>query len=344
MRIPSLFGLRAVCIAFVLLAHLSGTGNFIYSHILELYGNLGSRIFLVLSGYLITSQLLREHERTGTISLKNFYVRRAYRIFPAAYVFIAITVALHWRQLTWPNIAAVATYTGNFYRGHWVLGHLWSLGVEEQFYLLWPLALVLFFERRTWIVLTAILAGPPLHVLFWFLWGSSSLGRQFPLYMDALAMGCAMSMLEPRLARWDRVFRSRWFLLVPIATVTLPLVQLWNSRAYQVVGLTTLHLGIALSLRHLIARNYAILNYKPVAWFGGITYSLYLWQQLFLNRGSSTPWTAFPLNLCLALLCGTISYYAIEQPFLKLREKRAPRRKPQAIREPHAQTATAQVA
>jgi peptidoglycan/LPS O-acetylase OafA/YrhL len=84
MRIPSLFGLRAVCIAFVLLAHLSGTGNFIYSHILELYGNLGSRIFLVLSGYLITSQLLREHERTGTISLKNFYVRRAYRIFPAA--------------------------------------------------------------------------------------------------------------------------------------------------------------------------------------------------------------------------------------------------------------------
>ena len=189
------------------------------------------------------------------------------------------------------------------------------------------------------IVLAAILAGPPLHVLFWFLWGSSSLGRQFPLYMDALAMGCAMSMLEPRLARWDRVFSSRWFLLVPIATVTLPLVQLWNSRAYQVVGLTTLHLGIGLSLRPLIARNYAILNYKPVAWFGGITYSLYLWQQLFLNRGSSTPWTAFPLNLCLALLCGTISYYAIEQPFLKLREKRAPRRKPQAIREPHAQTA-----
>ncbi len=222
MRIPSLFGLRAVCISFVLLAHLSGTRNFIHSHILELYGNLGSRIFLVLSGYLITSQLLREHERTGTISLKNFYVRRAYRIFPAAYVFMAITIALHWRQLTWLNIAAVATYTGNFYRGHWVLGHLWSLGVEEQFYLLWPLALVLFFERRTWIVLAAILAGPPLHVLFWFLWGSSSLGRQFPLYMDALAMGCAMSMLEPRLARWDRVFRSRWFLLVPIATVTAP--------------------------------------------------------------------------------------------------------------------------
>ena len=98
-----------------------------------------------------------------------------------------------------------------------------------------------------------------------------------------------MSMLEPRLARWDRIFHSRWFVLVPLATVLLPLTQLWNSRAYQVLGLTTLHFGIALSLRHLIARSYAILNYKPVAWFGGITYSLYLWQQLFLNRGASTP-------------------------------------------------------
>ena len=157
-------------------------------------------------------------------------------------------------------------------------------------------------------------------------------------------MGCAMSMLEPRLAAHDRIFRSRWFLLVPIATALVPLTQLWNSRAYQVVGLTTLHLGIALSLRHLIARSYAILNYKPVAWFGGITYSLYLWQQLFLNRGSSAPWTAFPLNLCLALICGTISYYAIEQPFLKLREKRAPRRRPQVIRDRRTPTATAEVA
>jgi peptidoglycan/LPS O-acetylase OafA/YrhL len=344
MRIPSLFGLRAICISFVLLAHLSGTRHFIHSRVLELYGNLGSRIFLVLSGYLITSQLIREYERTGTISLRNFYLRRAYRIFPAAYVFMAVTIALNWHALKLSNIATVLTYTGNFYRGHWVLGHLWSLGVEEQFYLLWPLLLVLFFSKRKWIVLAAIIAGPPLHVLFWLIWGPSSLGRQFPLYMDALAMGCAMSLLEPHLANYERMFRSRWFVMVPIAAVLLPLVQLWSNRAYQVVGLSTLHLGIALSLRHLIARSYAILNYKPVAWFGGITYSLYLWQQLFLNRGSSAIWTAFPLNLLLALACGTLSYYAIEQPFLKLREARAPRRKPQVIRETRPQTATAEVA
>src|SRR5689334_17222235 len=129
MRIPSLFGLRAVCISFVLVAHLSGTRHFIRSGVLELYGNLGSRIFFVLSGFLITSQLLREHERTGTISLKNFYIRRAYRIFPAAYIFMAAIIALNWDCLSSANIIAALTYCLNFYRGQWVLGHLWSLGV-----------------------------------------------------------------------------------------------------------------------------------------------------------------------------------------------------------------------
>lgn len=333
MRIPSLFGLRAVCISFVLLAHLSGTRNFFHSPALEVYGNLGSRIFFVLSGFLITSQLLRERQRTGTIALHDFYVRRAYRIFPAAYVFILVTIALHWNELAWPNIAAALAYCINFYRGNWVLGHLWSLGVKEQFYLLWPLTLCLCSRKTGWIIAVTITFVPVLRVCLWMLTGHAPTGRQFPLYMDALAVGCALAMLQTRLVRYGNLFRSRWFLLVPLLTTLFPLTQLWNSRLYQAFGISTLHFGIGLSLQHLMARNYAILDYKPVAWFGSITYSLYLWQQLFLNRGSSAPWTAFPLNLVLALVCGTVSYYSIEKPFLKLREQRAPRLKLQPIPE-----------
>lgn len=327
MRIPSLFGLRAVCISFVLLAHLSGTRNFFQSHALELYGNLGSRIFFVLSGFLITSQLLRERERTGTIALRDFYVRRAYRIFPAAYVFMLMTIALHWDELAWPNIATALTYCANFYRGKWVLGHLWSLGVEEQFYLLWPLTLLLCFRKKGWIIAVTIVFVPLLRVCLWMMTGHAPTGRQFPLYMDALAVGCALAMLQVRLARYGNLFRSRWFLLVPLVTTLLPLTQLWSSRFYQADGLSTLHFGIGLSLQHLMAHPYAALNWKPVVWFGSITYSLYLWQQLFLNRGSSAPWSAFPLNLLLALICATVSYQLVEKPFLKLREQRAPRGK-----------------
>jgi peptidoglycan/LPS O-acetylase OafA/YrhL len=331
MRIPSLFGLRAVCITFVLLAHLSGTRHFFRSSVLELYGNLGSRIFLVLSGFLITSQLLREHERTGTISLKKFYIRRAYRIFPAAYVFMAVTITANWDVLSATNIITALTYCVNFYRGQWVLGHLWSLGVEEQFYVLWPLAFLVFFRKKEVIVGVTVGAVPVLRILLWLITAHAPTGRQFPLYMDALAVGCALALIQPRLVRYWKLFRASWFAIVPIATVLLPLTQLWSTRLYQAVGITMLHFCIALSLQQVVARPYEILNLKPVAWFGSITYSLYLWQQLFLNRASNALWAAFPVNLLLALLCGTLSYYAIEQPFLKLRERRAPKREVQQL-------------
>ena len=126
-RIPSLDGLRAVSLACVLLAHLSGTRHFVRWEVLELYGNFGVRIFFVISGYLITSLLLKEHEKTGKISLGDFYTRRAYRILPAAYAFMVVAIASHWRALSWSNISTAVTYTSNYcHGGNWVLGHLWS--------------------------------------------------------------------------------------------------------------------------------------------------------------------------------------------------------------------------
>jgi peptidoglycan/LPS O-acetylase OafA/YrhL len=322
MRIHSLQGLRAVCIAFVVLSHLSGTRNFPHSHLLEVYGNLGVRIFLVLSGYLITAQLLKERERTGSISLKMFYVRRTLRIFPAAYVFIVVAVLTHWSGLRIGNMVAASTYTVNYYQhGHHVLGHLWTLAVEEQFYLLWPLTLLLFFPKRLGIVAAVIAAGPPLRVLFFLLWGRAGLDHPFPVFMDALAMGCAISILEPRLARWQEIFASRRFLLVPAATALLPLIQLWNTRVYQTLGLTALHLGIALSIKHVMTRRYFVLNSLPVMWLGAISYSLFLWQQIFLDRASTAWWAGFPTNLVLSLLLATTSYHLVELPFLKLRER-----------------------
>jgi peptidoglycan/LPS O-acetylase OafA/YrhL len=146
--------------------------------------------------------------------------------------------------------------------------------------------------------------------------------------MDALAMGAAVAMLEPRLRRFQPVLASRWFVCVPALTFLLPLMQFWNSRVYQTLGLSALHLGIALSLRHMMERRYSLLNSAPVMWLGGISYSLYLWQQLFLDRWSSAPWAAFPLNLVLSVILASASYYLVEKPGLKLRERFSPRRLP----------------
>jgi len=132
--IPGLDGLRAISIVFVLLAHLSGTRHFPNSRWLMGLGELGVRVFFVISGYLITTILLEELGRKGTISLPRFYFRRAMRLFPAAYFLITVIAAiaaLSLLRVDRRDILFAVTYTMNYNdaRG-WELGHLWSLAVE----------------------------------------------------------------------------------------------------------------------------------------------------------------------------------------------------------------------
>jgi peptidoglycan/LPS O-acetylase OafA/YrhL len=108
----------------------------------------------------------------------------------------------------------------------------------------------------------------------------------------------------------------------------MPLIQLWNNRLYESVGVSLFHLGVAFSLLHVMERRYSLLNSPLMVWVGAVSYSLYLWQQVFLNRWSTAPWTAFPLNLVLAFLLAAASYYMVEQPFLKLRGRFSPARVP----------------
>jgi peptidoglycan/LPS O-acetylase OafA/YrhL len=177
------------------------------------------------------------------------------------------------------------------------------------------------------IVAAAIASGPPLRILFWLLWRRAGLEHPFPVFMDALATGSAVSLLEPRLRGFHALFLSRKFVVVPGLTLLLPLVEFWNGRVYQTVALSLFHLGITLTLLHVMARRYALLNSPPVVWLGGISYSLYLWQQ-FSSTASLPLRAAFPLNLVLALLLGASPYYLVEQPCLRLREQRAAKRLP----------------
>ncbi|HST11143.1 MAG TPA: acyltransferase [Terriglobales bacterium] len=320
---PSLDGLRAASLACVLLAHLSGTQHFFRWEMFEIYGDFGVRVFFLISGHLITGLLLKEHEKTGSISLRDFYLRRAYRILPAAYVYMIVVIASHWHTLSWASMVAAVTYTSNYLRDEpWVLGHLWSLSVEEQFYLLWPLTLAVFFRKKLWVVVGLLLSGPPLRVLFWIIWGYHGLAHFFPVLMDALGAGCALAMLHPQLQNWDRWLRNRWFLLVPALTALLPLLHFVSNRSYQVAGLTVMHIGIALSIQQAVQMRYRVLNWGQVVWMGTLSYSFYLWQQPFLNRTSRDWWAAFPQNLLLVGLFGAASYYCVEKPFLGLRERR----------------------
>lgn len=340
-RFPSLDGIRAISILMVLYGHLAGTRHFPVS--IPQYGrwcgdvaHLGVLVFFVVSGFLITSLLMGECEAAGTISLKRFYLRRIVRIFPALYAFIAVLAIATWLgalHLTGRNFAFALTYTINFARSRaWPTGHLWSLAVEEQFYLLWPFALLALRERRALMVaVLAIFIGPLVRVGIreWIFHvdphALAGMTTSFPAMFDYLAAGCALALLRPWLLAQDwylRLTASRWL------TLAIPLVLLINrmgSHTTAILLSPLMNLCIALlieaSTRHADSFAGRLLNWKPIAFIGVLSYSLYLWQPLFFDRHSDAWMDAFPQNLMLAFLAALASWFLIERPFLGLRRK-----------------------
>jgi peptidoglycan/LPS O-acetylase OafA/YrhL len=333
-RIPSLDGLRAISITMVLLAHLTGTAGLPTKWLPFAWGRLGVFVFFIISGYLITSLLMKERERTGTISLGKFYFRRTMRIFPAMYVFILAVVVLEKLgvvKLLPGDVLTAATYTMNFHSERaWWLGHTWSLAVEEQFYLIWPAVVVVVgLAGGLRAALGAVVAAPILRVVVFYAWPEqrANVEQAFPFVFDSLATGCALAILRQRLwadRRYRALLESRFFGIVPLVVVAAytssPSVGL-----SLLVGQTVINVGIALcvdwAIRFPESRVGRILNTRPFIWVGTISYSLYLWQQLFLCRDMPAWFTTFPLNIVLAFAAATASFYLVEQPFLRLRER-----------------------
>jgi peptidoglycan/LPS O-acetylase OafA/YrhL len=337
-RIPSLDGLRAISISMVILSHLAGTRHFPQSALLGDLGELGVRIFFVISGFLITTLLLEEHADTGRISLPWFYFRRTMRIFPAAYAFIGVIFVLNRLNLLSlysGDMLHALSYTMNYHLDRaWPVGHLWSLSVEEQFYLLWPAGLALLAPARAlWLALGCIISAPLIRIATWVLlpgW-RGYIDSAFPTVCDSLAVGCALALLRGTLEQnvvYVRWLTSRALLGLPFAILAMneaQQIRLHDLRVFVTVGETLLYLLIALWI-HRSAYVPAdgmgrFLNWPACRYLGRLSYSLYIWQQIFLDRTSASLVAAFPVNLLCVAVTGVASYYFVESPFLDLRSR-----------------------
>ena len=318
----------------MILGHLGGTRGFKFVDLkIGDYSHLGVVVFFVISGFLITSLLTSEFESHGRVSLKLFYARRSLRIFPASYTYVAV-ISLLWAlsviHLRPTDIWHAVTYTVNYEPGHsWQVAHLWSLSVEEQFYLLWPFAFVAFGPRKAtwaavWVIFIAIFARTANRVILIDTQYHDL--NMFPMVADSLAMGCLLARMRGWLEGQDwylRLFRPGWSLLI------LGLVLLLNRyEGYTVVivlGTSLINLGLAILIHRSVYHPNdwvgRILNWKPLAMVGVLSYSLYVWQQLFVNRNSSAWMNAFPENLIFAILAALASYLIIEKPLLKWRHR-----------------------
>jgi peptidoglycan/LPS O-acetylase OafA/YrhL len=334
-RVASLDGLRAVAILMVVFAHLAGTAG-LPTWVSQLFptflGRLGVRVFFVISGFLITRLLLIEHRQYGSIRLGAFYFRRTFRILVPYYTFLTVVYfasRLGWVELAPGDLEYAVAYLTNYHpNGAWALGHSWSLAVEEQFYLLWPALLVLLgVKRSTWVAAAYLLAAPFLRLFVWYSQPhlQAGIGHTFFTSADTIAAGCLLAIVSDSLwrsARYRALLQSRWFLLVPVAVVAGGALDSRPRMAFT-IGAVLVNVGVALCLDRCMRMpgqvSTRIVSQPVLVGIGRVSYSLYLWQQIFINR-SSTAWAnAFPRNLIFAALAAVVSFFLVEQPSLSAR-------------------------
>lgn len=343
-RLPSLDGLRAISIAMVVIGHSAATArqlspatSTVLSWIGE--GGLGVSIFFVISGFLITTLLAREQHLTQSINLKNFYLRRAFRIFPAFYVYWLLIFALTllgYVRVSRMDLFSSAVYVWNYVHrtvDTWFLGHTWSLSVEEQFYLLWPFVLKLAkAERANGIALAVVIFAPffRLASYFWLPSTRPLIGMMLPTRADSLMIGSLLALLAQNAAHCAILKRKAKSTLIPLAALCFFAIDAILSRRFKgmyilPVGYTLQNLMIAAVVGHVVfhdtTRLGRVLNHRTFVHVGTISYSLYLWQQLFLTSMNTTFMGIFPLNILCAFIAAELSCHIVEKPFLRMRKR-----------------------
>ena len=329
MRHVALDGLRGVAVLLVIAYHLGSASG----RPLLPAGFLGVDLFFVLSGFLITSLLVREQARFGTIDLWRFYGRRAVRLFPALILFLLI-----WGRYMHPQtLAFIAGYIFNWLeaaRGADVAAsHLWSLSVEEQYYLVWALALSVGLARG-WkkdhlltgsLVLVLALAG--WREVLWY--HGATMNRIYfgtDTHLDGILLGSALGLADMRrVAGWLREHAQtyRWLSLMALMGIVVVLVTGAGTSAAGLGMMPAASLPIAIAWTLVLTRVciapwpllVAGLSRRPLAWIGRISYGVYLWHGVFALLTQVNPlWQSISITLAGSLLVASLSFYGLEQP------------------------------
>jgi peptidoglycan/LPS O-acetylase OafA/YrhL len=301
------------------------------------------QIFFVLSGFLITTLMLREVERTGRVVLGQFYLRRALRIIPvyATYLFLlAILDACGAARFNGRQWLAAATYTVNFLPPPLPLAmsHLWSLCVEEHFYLLWPLLMALLPAR--WCVRAIPVCLAMSFLARWILLTCSygSIDLLTFTRIDDIAVGCGLAYIARSSTARSCLDQFVSFRRLALLFALFAASQVCLSRAVgsSLLPSALLPVGIALAndvntltiavfmwavVNHSGGFWHRLLNHPVPVHLGVLSYSIYLWHVLLCEREEPDWLCSFPQNLLFVFVAATLSYRCIEAPFLAWKDR-----------------------
>jgi peptidoglycan/LPS O-acetylase OafA/YrhL len=335
-RLPALDGLRAIAVFTVIIYHFGFE---------SVPGDLGVTAFFVLSGFLITWLLLKEHDRTGHISVPQFYLRRALRIAPAYYGFLfLIYVEEHLRGYPWDTSLTLSGlfYVVNYYNafnGHpdTAIAHAWSLGVEQQFYLLWPLVLLLVLHRGTKTI--AFLTGTIVClVLVWrsfaYLYFDARpayVYNAFETRLDSIAIGCLFAVCLSWKGFQSATLALSRNILSPILVLALLMYsRIGGSHAYHYsIGFTIDSMLLAIFMIQLLTMSkltlWSWIDHPIMVYLGHISYSIYLYHLVALGIGHRLLpehlSVRFAISVMLCIIIASLSYWLVERPFLNIKQR-----------------------
>ena len=298
-------------------------------------GAFGVHIFFSLSGYLITRRLIAEDGRQGVVSLKNFYIRRVFRIQPAAITYLLVIGALAAYGTLPVNssgwASALLGYANfNTAAQTWFTGHFWSLAVEEHFYLLWPAVFVLLGARRRLAGAILIAAGIAVWrtlAIKYQLTQSANFNVRTDIESDWLMWGCiaALSGTSQRAQMMVQSLARPGISLIALpltVCAALPWTMDWKFRqALMTLAAMTAPLMFVGSVSRANGALGTFLEWPVMSWVGRISFSLYLWQQLFVVFDDQRVRTmgilqSSPFSFFCAIAAAAASYYWIERPFI----------------------------
>lgn len=338
---PALDGLRALGMIAVVVYHCPSRRPYLPG------GFIGVDLFFVLSGALITRLLLEEEEMTRRLALGRFWWRRLRRLYPAMITMILATVIasifVFPRDIlptTLHDAAFSSAYLGTFLSiGGRVrfFGHVWSLSLEEAFYLMWPIALVVLKRprERFLFLLLVVLASEARRLDLWFhhLAPAQRIWVALDTRFSPIALGCIVGMLTHKTSFLDGKAKLVALLLriaAPLAAIGLLILATVADRRmtwYVVLGYPAVAVLSAVVVAHALVSVPRVLSAPPVVWLGKLSYSLYLWHVPVITFGDELGWP-IPLSLSVALALSCASYFLVERP---LRHKARRLAEPEAL-------------
>jgi peptidoglycan/LPS O-acetylase OafA/YrhL len=335
-RNESLDVLRCVAVLLVVGYHLP------YYRLWSRIGWVGVDLFFVLSGFLISGLLFQEYKDTGTLNIKRFLIRRGLKIYPGFYLLIAMTAVLsllnHSAALR-TQVAVSAVFGQNYYSGttYTLLAHTWSLAVEEHFYLLLPLLLMLLIairdSREPFRAIPALFAALALLCLSFrcFMLPAQTDAHMTHMRIDSLFAGVALGYLYHfRRSIFDKLAGPY---ALPLGLALCSPVTLFDERApgIQTFGLTGLLVGFSFLLAWSLVRTPRTPVGRAVcrvaARVGFYSYSIYLWHTILVDAFEYNPTLSaakFWTYIATTVLVGIAMAHLVEMPYLALRERRFP--------------------